>query len=102
MGAELVQPHSTIPRWRWRNGSLASDNCRIITLGRTGDGLWYADYSALSAAFEFDEPGPAVRLVQGWLNDGREWVETPGSYNPFGRPDDGLMWSRRGGLWFPA
>lgn len=103
MGVDLQgQPPTAIARWRWRSSNLTSEACRIVTLGQSGDGRWYADHSGLADWFDFDEPGPAVHLVEGWLGDGQDWMPTPGSYDAFGRPDDGLAWAKRGGEWFPA
>lgn len=104
MSVALQPTTSTIPRWRWRNGSSASGDTRFVTLGQSGDGRWYAEHSGVNVQFRFDYHDHllAVRLVEVWIGDGQEWIETPASYDAIGHPDDGAQWVRRGGEWFPA
>jgi hypothetical protein len=102
---DLDRQYGKKPVLRWRSHSSASSACRFVTLGRLGDGRWYAHATRDNGgAYVFDGAQGeqlARRLAADWMA-GHDWIALPAAFGADAKPTDGGSWVKRGGEWLPA
>jgi hypothetical protein len=104
---ERVQLHlieSGVTRVRaWGCGSPQSWRYRRITVGTLDDGRWFAHHTGhQGGAYVVGTEQAAQELADQWLSEGQGWTPTPAAFDSRGLPDDGGVWHRSGGSWFPG